>query len=309
MEERELKKYEGKRVVLMACSKCNIVCKHCYISYTGNRTPEELEDLAKHYMQQDKIVRIDGAEPLVDLGYLKTYKTVGQYWIMTNGFRIYNEPEVIDYIKENGITHIYMSYHFGIQNNINGITNDMLNLNIKRIRENGLNAVLMTTITNQNAKDTLKICDTAYELGAAAIEFNKLFIQGRAKDLISAKLHREDYDEFFKQFAIAKEKYNGKLELTRSGTFGCDTYDKTNIFRCNAGVKKVYITPDDKVYACSCICKTGYEIGKVIDGEIYLYADFQNDRTFCLGDKLGEFGIEDIRELNNPKIRSLIRKN
>ena len=46
---KELKKYEGNRVILMACSKGNVACKHCYIGYTGDRTPEELEQLAKYY--------------------------------------------------------------------------------------------------------------------------------------------------------------------------------------------------------------------------------------------------------------------
>ena len=156
----------------------NVACKHCYIGYTGNRTPDELEQLAKYYSNKFKIVRIDGAEPLVDLGYLKSYKIVGQDWIMTNGLRIFKEPEIIDLLIENGIKNVFMSYHFEIQDSLNGITNDMLNNVIKMLRDKGIRVVLMTTITNKNAKDTLKICDTAYELGASGIEFNKIFIIG-----------------------------------------------------------------------------------------------------------------------------------
>ena len=112
---RELVKYKGNRVILMACSKCNVACKHCYIGYKGNRTPEELEELCKYYKEKYKIVRIDGAEPLVDLGYLKSYPIIGQDWIMTNGLRLYQEPEVIDFLLEYGIKNVYMSYHFEIQ--------------------------------------------------------------------------------------------------------------------------------------------------------------------------------------------------
>lgn len=36
--------YKGKEVILMACSSCNIKrCEHCYISYEGDRKPEELK--------------------------------------------------------------------------------------------------------------------------------------------------------------------------------------------------------------------------------------------------------------------------
>ena len=135
---RELKKYEGNRVILMACSKCNVACKHCYIGYTGNRTPDELEELARFYSEKYKTVRIDGAEPLVDLGYLSSYKIVGQDWIMTNGLRIFKEPEVIDLLKASGIKNVFMSYHFGIQDSLNGITNEMLNEVIRRLREKGI---------------------------------------------------------------------------------------------------------------------------------------------------------------------------
>ena len=85
-------------------------------------------------------------------------------------------------------------------------------------------------------------------------------------------------------------------------------FNKPNNFRCSAGVKKVCITPDDKVYGCTCICKPVYEVGEIIDGEIYIYSDFENDRTWCLGDKMGELGIENIQDLNNPKIKNLVRK-
>ncbi len=306
---KELKKYEGNRVILMACSKCNVACKHCYIGYTGNRTPEELEQLAKYYSEKFKIVRIDGAESLVDLGYLRSYKIVGQDWIMTNGLRIYKEPEIIDLLKENGIKNVFMSYHFEIQNSLNGITNDMLNTVIQLLRSKGIRVVLMTTITNQNAKDTLKICDNAYNLGASGIEFNKIFIQGRAKKLVNIGLDKNDYDSFFTQLQLARDKYDiNELEVRRSGTFGCDTVNTPNRFQCSAGVKKVCITPDNKVYGCTCICKPGYEIGEIINGDIYLYSDFENDRSWCLGDKMGELGIENISDLNKPSIKKLVKK-
>lgn len=306
---RELKKYEGNRVILMACSKCNVACKHCYIGYTGNRTPEELAELAKFYSERYKIVRIDGAEPLVDLGYLKSYKIVGQDWIMTNGLRIFNEPEVIDLLIENGIKNVFMSYHFDIQDSLNGITNDMLNTVINMLKEKGLRIILMTTITNKNVQNTFNICDSAYNLGASGIEFNKIFIQGRAKNLIDIGLNKNDYDNFFTQLKIARDKYDiNDLEIRRSGTFGTDTVNEPDRFHCSAGVKKVCITPDNKVYGCTCICKPGYEVGEIVNNEIYLYSDFENDRTWCLGDKMGELGIEDIRDLNRPEIKKLVKK-
>ena len=72
MEELEI--YKGKRVTLMACSSCNANCSDCYISYEGNRDPEDLYNLALSLMLDGKHVRIDGAEVLTNLDYIKTLK-------------------------------------------------------------------------------------------------------------------------------------------------------------------------------------------------------------------------------------------
>lgn len=306
---RELEKYEGKRVILMACSKCNVACTHCYIGYKGNRDPEDLAKLTQKFVDEGKHVRIDGAEVLTDLGYLKSYKIANQYWIMSNGLRIFQEPEVIDMMKDNGIDTVYMSYHFGIQNDFNKITPEMLNEVINMLRKNNMKTVLMTTITNKNVGGISKMCDSAYSLGATGIEFNKIFNQGRAKNLINLDLSPADYDSFFTQIHEARSKYDiSDLEVARSGTFGADTVSSENKFKCSAGVQKVVIAPDNSVYGCTCISKPGYEIGEYVDGQIYLYKDFYNDRTWCLGDKLGALNIDDIRELSTDKVKKLTRK-
>lgn len=305
---RELVKYEGNRVILMACSKCNVACTHCYIGFKGNREPEQLAELTQSFIEDGKHVRIDGAEVLTDLGYLKSYKIAGQDWIMSNGLRIFREPEVIDIMKEYGIDTVYMSYHFGIQNDLNQITVDMLDEVIKRLREKDMKVVLMTTITNKNVNDISKICDMAKSLGATGVEFNKLFNQGRAKNLVDLGLSNNDYDTFFSQLHESREKFDiSELEVARSGTFGADTIYEPNNFKCSAGIRKVVITPDDSVYGCTSICKPGYEIGQYVNGQIYMYSDFYNDRSWCLSDKLGALNIDEITELSTPRVKKLTR--
>ncbi len=305
---KELVKFKGNRVILMACSKCNVACAHCYIGFKGNREPEQLAELTQSFIESGKHVRIDGAEVLTDLGYLKSYKIAGQDWIMSNGLRIFREPELIDIMKEYGIDTVYMSYHFGIQNELNEITVNMLNEVIKKLREKDMKVVLMTTITNKNVSDISKICDISKELGATGIEFNKLFNQGKAKKLMDLELSNNDYDTFFSQLHTSREKFGiSELEIARSGTFGVDTIFKPNNFKCSAGIRKVVITPDNRVYGCTSICKPGYEIGQYIGGQIYIYSDFYNDRSWCLSDKLGALNIEDITELSSPQVKRLTR--
>lgn len=81
------------------------------IGYTGNRTSDDLYNIAYLLMNDGKHVRIDGAEVLTNLDYIKTLKLVGQNWIMTNGLRIYSEPNIIDLLMDNNIDTVYISYH------------------------------------------------------------------------------------------------------------------------------------------------------------------------------------------------------
>ena len=96
--------YNGKDVVLMACSSCNIKkCKHCYISYKGNRTSEELYNITKSLKNEGYNVYINGAEVLTNYEYLKSFKECQQNWLLTNGFAIYNDDSVLPLLKKNGI--------------------------------------------------------------------------------------------------------------------------------------------------------------------------------------------------------------
>ena len=123
--------YKGKEVILMACSSCNIKrCEHCYISYEGDRIPEDLEAVASNLTNKYEVY-INGAEVLVNKKYFDTYKTVKQNWMLTNGFEIYRNPAILDYLKERGIEIVEMSYHFGIQDKISKINNAMLEKNIE----------------------------------------------------------------------------------------------------------------------------------------------------------------------------------
>ena len=151
-----LKLYKGNRVTLMACSSCNANCNDCYIGYNGDRTPEDLYNVAFTLLQDGKHVRIDDAEVLTNLEYLKTLKLVGQNWIMTNGLRIYQDHSIIKLLKNNGIDTVYMSYHFGIQNTIESIPSNIIDEVIKLLKDNGFNIYLNCTLTSKNCNGIIE---------------------------------------------------------------------------------------------------------------------------------------------------------
>lgn len=172
-----MKEFLGQNLIIMACSKCNINCKHCYISYKGNRSADELFQLVTDLSEKYNII-LNGAEILTDLNYLKSYEKINQNYFMSNGVEIYNNPEILNIIKGYGITSISLSYHFGIQDNISIMTPEKIEKVINLILQKGLQVRLLTTITSNNYNKIIQMCKKAEQLGSRGIKFTNFLLQG-----------------------------------------------------------------------------------------------------------------------------------
>lgn len=280
--------YEGKNVILMACSACNINCKHCYISYKGNRTPKDLLAITKH-LKKKYIVKINGAEVLTNINYLSSFQELNQSYIMSNGIAIYQAPKIIDKIKSFGIKSVSISYHFGIQNDISMMKQRSIDATIKIIQEKGIETRILTTITTDNYDKVDKMCEKARELGVKGIKFTNFLAQGNATELSSNLILNENQkQEFLNQIGEARKKYNkNDLIIERCGSFGEDSDESRNRFKCIAITDLLVITPDNNVYPCVFLAKPGFEIGKYENGKIMIYDQFaKNDGTYCLADMI-----------------------
>ena len=280
--------YKGKEVILMACSSCNIKkCEHCYISYEGDRKPEELKDLAS-MLTDNYEVYINGAEVLVDKEYFNSYQVVSQNWMLTNGFEIYRNPDILDYLKSRGIEIVEMSYHFGIQDKISKINNAMLEKNIEHLKNKGMKFKLLVTISTDNYNMIDQMCEKAISLGAYGIEFTNFLNQGNAKNMDSSNLlNSSQINEFFDQLLAVRKKYSkDQLIIDRSGLFGRNNNNSNCHFNCPAGKDMVVITPDNKVYSCLFSAKPGLEIGELVDGKIMLNDTIKNDGSLCLAHEM-----------------------
>ena len=280
--------YKGKEVILMACSSCNIKkCEHCYISYKGDKKPDDLKKLAS-LLVDDYKVYINGAEVLVNKEYIDSYRIVNQNWILTNGFEIYRNPDILDYLRDRGIEIVEMSYHFGIQDKISKINNAMLEKNIEYLKTKGMKYKLLVTINSDNYNKLDKMCEKAVSLGAYGIEFTNLLNQGNAKNMDSSNLlTSEQISKFFEQLLIVRKKYSKEqLVIDRSGLFGKNKNSRTCHFNCPAGRNMVVITPDNNVYSCLFLAKPGLEIGKLVAGKILLNDYIDNDGSLCLAQEM-----------------------
>lgn len=284
--------YNGKQVTIMACSRCNINCEHCYISYKGNRSSSELKQIVNNLSKKYK-VEINGAEILTDLGYLESYPIANQDFLMTNGLAIYNDPEILDKLKKYGIKKIFMSYHYGIQDELSSVNMRQLEQNIETIQTKGFKIRLYTTITSKNYKLAHEIIENAKKYGVYSIRFTNYIKQGNALNLNDSNILSENEIKLFLNDLNNERLKNdiNELKIARCGTFGNVA---TQNFNCYAGIDNIVLTPDNNVYPCIFLAKPGYEIGYYDGNKILLFEKIKNDGSECI--------VKEICNKNNNKI-------
>ncbi len=208
--------------------------------------------------------------------------------MLTNGFEIYRNPAILDYLKEKGIEIVEMSYHFGIQDKISKINNAMLEKNIEYLKAKGMKFKLLVTISTENYNIIDQMCEKAISLGAYGIEFTNFLNQGNARNMDSSNLlNLEQISEFFDQLLAVRKKYSkDQLIIDRSGLFGRNQNNSSCHFNCPAGRDMVVVTPDNNVYSCLFLAKPGLEIGKLVDGKILLNDYIDNDGSLCLAQEM-----------------------
>ncbi len=266
------KEFDGKIVKIMSCSNCNTKCNHCYISYKGSFTPEDLYDVVKK-LKKKYTIRINGTEPLLTPGYLKSFKEAGEKMVLTNGLVFKDNEKYLNDLKEAGINYIGMSYHFDLHEIVSKVDKSYLERLIPIVRSYGFDTEIMTTISSVNYNKVLEYCDKAVKMGASRIHFTNYMIQGNAKKgdqkLVMSEEQRK---EFFRQLMKARAKYDKKvLTITRCGTFDKNPFEENGgNFRCLAYNEMVVLTPELKVYPCNFQASPGNEIGYYKDGKIYV---------------------------------------
>jgi len=261
-----------KEIILMVNSECNNNCNHCFIPYKGHKEPEDALKLVDKFLEQGYQVKIAGAETLLDLGYLDAYERAGQRYILTNGIILSKDPSVFKKLLEHGIEEVRMSLHFGIQQQIESVSEETVVEAIHGAKAHGLKVGIETTVCYENCGNALSMCRRAHELGASRIEFLRYVKSGRAKASDMETLGDIEKELFFNSIKSAKSVYSkNDLEIKLHGNFGPMNGTRgEELARCNEycpGGKNFFaISPDDNVYSCPFLME--HPIGKLTESGI-----------------------------------------
>ena len=291
-----MKKYNGKNIIVMACSNCNIDCSHCYVSYKGNFDSNNLLDLVKE-LKKDYNITINGAELLTNINYLKSLQEINQTYLMSNGLAIYNNPQIVDILKKHDIKSVSLSYHYGIQDDLSVMSISKIEEVIRWLRLNNLEVRLLTTITSKNYNQIEQMCLNAYRLNTRGIKFTNFLSQGNAIDMSKDNILSEQQKKiFFEQLYNARMIYDiNELIIERCGSFGKDLIGKKNHFKCDAISDTVVLTPDYNIYPCIFLAKPGYEIGRYENGEVLLNVEPNIEFNSCIAEDFCNMQIKSLK--------------
>ena len=227
--------YQGKNVTIMCCSTCNVCCSHCYLGYKGDIFADTLYEIVKN-LSKKYSVDLNGSEPLLNIDYLKSFKYIKQNRILTNGLIIHNNYNLLEKMKNNGIEWVGMSYHFNAQKDVSEVDLNIVEDDIKLLKERNFKVELMATVEKNNLYNIEMMVEKAIKLNADCIRFTNYLLLGNAKKMNKKEfvLSQQQINEFFDQFYGAKKKYSNKILVRRSGTFNRDFRKSNSTYYCPA---------------------------------------------------------------------------
>jgi radical SAM protein with 4Fe4S-binding SPASM domain len=271
-----------RSVFLHLTNRCNLTCKHCYVSASPKNGDGELDtDTVFSLIDQlvsmgGKSITLSGGEPLLR----SDIKTILSYASERVEIRLLTNGTLID----NSLAQFMVALGMHIQISLDG-SNAFVNDSIRGkgtfsqvfetihlLQENGIGdrLNLCTTITKQNITDISQIIDLADELSMREVRFLPLRRVGRAHQLwddINADVGIKDYESLYEYVFYRAMKEHPTLEIS-SGLGGFilslpkDTQDISSGVWCRVG-KKIAITAQGDCYPCEILMHEEYYLGNI----------------------------------------------
>lgn len=241
-------------VYIDVTNRCNLKCKHCYVSANKNGKEEfclyELDKLFKQLNAMSVFgVVISGGEPLIRSDIIEIVNLANEnnllVGISTNGILIDN-----NFIQntKGKISNIQISLdssnacnHEKFRGVLN-IYNKTLE-NIKLLCDNGFYVTVATVLTLDNYNEIEDIINISIKLRVKKYRVIKLIETGEAAVNSLNKVSPYDIQRFYDNIKIIEKKYANSIDIELDNEF-------TNSEYCTAGIKSIYINHNGEVYPC-----------------------------------------------------------
>ena len=271
---------------------CNAKCDHCYM-LLQNQSPRKRElETAKQDLEsltnQGYNVHLRGTEILLNPEYLKLFSLVKQEYVQTNGKELHKNPSLFQNLHDEGIKRILLTYPSKPEN-LTDFSEEMVDYVINKSSNAGFRTIVDFICTKgifeAFKEDSLyfeKLSEHLIERGARELRFVRLIPFN--PDLGKITLSPEESRRIVKESVRLERQYEGKLDVTRAGQFGCfdlrrklkEQYfgikvplpEESGIMDCPSGKKLFVIDLKNDIYPCLYLMDDSNKIGKFTEGKI-----------------------------------------
>jgi radical SAM protein with 4Fe4S-binding SPASM domain len=251
--------------------KCNLKCKHCYLSANEQKNNElELQEVKEiiDQLAEMKILSLNflGGEPLVrnDFPEILEYATQKNIRISfsTNGVLV--NDQLIAKLSEIEIYDVQISLD-GLEethNNIRGLKTSFQKATkaIKKLVASGIKVSISMAVNKLNLNEIKPLIEHVISFGASSFKVIPFLPAGQAMDNYSLMLSKNEMKEFIKSIVKYKDEFKEQIYIYTEDIYTwlvdksvpepSSLISKTENISCSAGMTQIVISPTGLVYAC-----------------------------------------------------------
>lgn len=275
----------GKTMIYMFLPEseplCNSRCTGCYVLASESfkrrvkRSEQEIIDDLKGLVDSGYAVLYSTTEILMNKRYIEMLKASRSDYILTNGKKILENPEVLDELKDIGVTQVFMTANF---ENSGLVLPDRKAFSeaIGKVLDANMELVVRITLTMNNVERMPMMIDACRGLGIRAIQFLRFMPLEKGPETLDEMSTKQVFE-----LLEAERLRNPDIFLSAGGALGSQFRKRR--FCCPAGKEQFLIGLDNRIYPCIYLTQDENALGVYENGEVRIErtADIPGDELDC----------------------------
>jgi MoaA/NifB/PqqE/SkfB family radical SAM enzyme len=260
---------------------CNSRCTGCYVLASESfkrrvkRSEQDVIDDLRNLVESGYSVLYSTTEVLMNRRYIEMLKTSKSDYILTNGKKILEKPEVLDELKDIGVTQIFMTANF---DNSGLVLPDRKAFSeaIGKVLDANMELVVRITLTRNNVESMPGMIDACRGLGIRAIQFLRFMPLEKGPETLDGMSTKRAFE-----LLETERLRNPDIFLSAGGALGSQFRKRR--FCCPAGKEQFVIGLDNRIYPCIYLTQNENALGVYENGEVKIErtADIPGNELDC----------------------------
>lgn len=275
----------GKTMIYMflpeAEPPCNSRCTGCYVLASEaykrrvRRSEQQIIDDLGNLAESGYAVLYSTTEILMNRRYVEMLRASQSNYVLTNGKKIVENPEILDELKCAGVTQFFMTANFG-NSGLVLPERESFSEAVNLVLGANLELVVRITLTKNNFENMPEMIDACRALGIRAIQFLRFMPIEKGPETLDELITKRVFE-----LLELERKRNPDIFLSAGGALGSQFRKKR--FCCPAGKEQFVIGLDDRIYPCIYLTQERNAVGKYENGVVKIdrFIDIPGNELDC----------------------------